>query len=188
MKAMSLRSPRHFGRNGRGASAIEFALIAPLMLGLYIGCVEISEGVADRKVTLTAGTLANLTSQVTTLTTADIGNILNASIAIMNTYTGSVAAKISCLKIDATGIARVTWGEATTGVTKRAPGEVVTIPANLAVPNSYLVFTEVSYQYVPVTGFSPGFSHISASGITLSDVMYMAPQISPPQYGARKCV
>ncbi|MGB8584643.1 MAG: TadE/TadG family type IV pilus assembly protein [Pseudolabrys sp.] len=68
MKAMSLRSPRHFGRNRRGASAIEFALIAPLMLGLYIGCVEISEGVADRKVTLTAGTLANLTSQVTTLT------------------------------------------------------------------------------------------------------------------------
>ncbi|MGC1744020.1 MAG: TadE/TadG family type IV pilus assembly protein, partial [Pseudolabrys sp.] len=167
----------------RGASAIEFALIAPLMLGLYIGCVEISEGVADRKVTLTAGTLANLTSQVTTLTTADIGHILNASIAIR-----SVAAKISCLKIDATGIARVTWGEATTGVTKRAPGEVVTIPANLAVPNSYLVFSEVSYQYVPVTGFSPGFSHISASGITLSDVMYMAPRISPPQYGARKCV
>ncbi|MGC2056533.1 MAG: hypothetical protein WA665_23885, partial [Pseudolabrys sp.] len=98
------------------------------------------------------------------------------------------AAKISCLKIDATGIARVTWGEATTGVTKRAPGEVVTFPTNLAVPNSYLVFTEVSYQYVPVTGFSPGFSHISASGITLSDVMYMAPRISPPQYGARKCV
>ena len=155
MKAMSLRSPRHFGRNGRGASAIEFALIAPLMLGLYIGCVEISEGVADRKVTLTAGTLANLTSQVTTLTTADIGNILNASIAIMNTYTGSVAAKISCLKIDATGIARVTWGEATTGVTKRAPGEVVTFPTNLAVPNSYLVFSEVSYQYVPVTGCCP---------------------------------
>ncbi|MGB8531298.1 MAG: TadE/TadG family type IV pilus assembly protein [Pseudolabrys sp.] len=166
MKAMSLRSPRHFGRNRRGASAIEFALIAPLMLGLYIGCVEISEGVADRMVTLTAGTLANLTSQVTTLTTADI------------------AAKISCLKIDATGIARVTWGEATTGVTKRAPGEVVTFPTNLAVPNSYLVFSEVSYQYVPVTGFS----HISASGITLSDVMYMAPRISPPQYGARKCV
>lgn len=66
----------------------------------------------------------------------------------------------------------MTWGEATTGVTKRAPAEVVTIPANLAVPNSYLVFSEVSYQYVPVTGFSPGFSHISASGITLSDVMH----------------
>ena len=106
MKASSLRSLRHFRRDRRGASAVEFALIAPLMLGLYIGCVEISEGVAaDRKVTLTAGVLANLTSQVTTLTTADISNILNASTAIMNPYTGAVAAKISCLKIDGTGIA-----------------------------------------------------------------------------------
>jgi len=101
MKALSLRSLRQFRRDRRGASAIEFALLAPLMLGLYIGCVEISEGVAaDRKVTLTAGALANLTSQVTTLTTTDMSNILNASIAIMNPYTGSVAAKISCLKIE----------------------------------------------------------------------------------------
>jgi hypothetical protein len=52
------------------------------------------------------------------------------------------------------------------------------------VPNSYLVFSEISYQYIPVTGFS----HISASGITLSDVMSMAPRITPPQYGATKCV
>ena len=78
----------------------------------------------------------------------------------------------------------MTWGASTTGVTPRAANEVVTIPANLAVPNSYLVFSEVSYQYVPVTGFS----HISASGITLSDVMYIAPRITPPQYGATKCV
>jgi hypothetical protein len=143
---------------------------------------------ADRKVTLTAGALANLTSQVTTLTAADMTNILNASTAIMTPYTGAVAAKISCLKIDGTGIARVAWGEATTGVTARADNEVVTIPANLAVPNSYLVFSEISYQYIPVTGFSRGFSHISASGITLSGVMYMAPRISPPQYGTKKCV
>ena len=62
-------SLRHFRRDRRGVSAVEFALLAPLMLGLYIGCVEISEGVAaDRKVTLTAGALANLASQVTTMT------------------------------------------------------------------------------------------------------------------------
>ena len=66
MKTMTSRTSqflRRFGRDRRGASAIEFALIAPLMLGLYIGCVEISDGVAaDRKVTLTAGALANLTA------------------------------------------------------------------------------------------------------------------------------
>ena len=42
-------------RDRRGVSAVEFAMVAPLMIALYLGCVEISDGVAvDRKVTLTA--------------------------------------------------------------------------------------------------------------------------------------
>jgi Flp pilus assembly protein TadG len=188
MKATTFRALRNFSRDKRGASAIEFALLAPLMLGLYIGCVEISDGVAaDHKVTLTAGALANLTAQVTTITVADMDNILAASTAIMTPYTGSTAAKVSCLKIDGTGAAKVAWGVASTAVTPRAKGDVVTIPINLAVPNSSLVYSEVSYQYIPVTGFSPGFSHIGTSGITLSDQMYMSPRITPPVYDSNSC-
>jgi len=174
---------RHFGRDKRGASAIEFALLAPLMIGLYIGCVEISEGIAAyRKVTLTAGAVANLTSQVTTISPADKDNIFAAATAIMSPYTGTTSVKLSCLKVDDAGIAKVKWGVASTSVTPRAKGDVVTIPVNLAVPNSSLIFSEVSYQYIPVTGFSPGFSHISATGKTLSDEMYMSPRITPPVY------
>src|ERR1039458_8951565 len=55
---------RRFGRDRRGVSAVEFAFIAPMMIGLYLGCVEISSGVAaDREVSLIAGALANLTAQ-----------------------------------------------------------------------------------------------------------------------------
>jgi len=64
MKAMTRRMRqvhRRFARDRRGVSAVEFALLAPVMIGLYIGCVEISDGVAaDRKVSLIAATLANL--------------------------------------------------------------------------------------------------------------------------------
>ena len=49
----------------RGVSAVEFAMLLPLMLTLYLGAVEISQGIgADRKVTLTARTVADLVSQV----------------------------------------------------------------------------------------------------------------------------
>jgi len=193
MKITASRIPqllRRFGREQRGASALEFALLAPLMLALYIGCVEISDGVAaDRKVTLTAGTLANLTSQVTTLATADMDNIFSASTAIMNPYTNTVSAKVSCIKIDAGGASTVQWGTATTGTTAHSTGEAITIPDNLKTAGviSYLILAEVGYQYVPVTGFSPGFSQIAATGITLSDKMYMTPRIQPPDYNGVQC-
>ena len=38
----------------RGVSAVEFAMLLPLMLSLYLGAVAVSQGIgADRKVTLT---------------------------------------------------------------------------------------------------------------------------------------
>ena len=50
----------------RGVAAVEFAMIVPLMLVLFFGTNEFSSGVAiDRKVTLMARTLSDLTSQNT---------------------------------------------------------------------------------------------------------------------------
>src|SRR5271169_6520994 len=84
------RAVRRFGRDRRGVSAVEFAFIAPVMIGLYLGCAEISDGVsADRKVSLTAAALANLTAQATTIATADMGNILDASSAIIAPYSAA---------------------------------------------------------------------------------------------------
>jgi hypothetical protein len=37
-----------FGRDRRGVSAVEFALLAPIMITLYFGCVEVSDGWTPR--------------------------------------------------------------------------------------------------------------------------------------------
>jgi Flp pilus assembly protein TadG len=179
---------RRLGRDRRGSSAVEFAIIAPLMLGLYIGCVEISDGVAaDRKVTLTAGALANLASQVQTIDTPGMTNIMNAATAIISPYSaGNLTTTVTCIKIDASKNATVAWS-ATVGGTAKSKGAAITIPTEISIASSSLVLAEVTYLYVPVTGYIPAWSHIAATGITLSDKMYMSPRITAPVYNGDAC-
>jgi Flp pilus assembly protein TadG len=172
-----------FTRDRRGVSAVEFAIIAPVMIGLYLGCVEVSDGVAaDRKVSLVVDALANLPSEVTTISTANMTDILNAASSIMAPYSSSnLKATVSCLIIDKNGAVTVAWSAATTNGTARAAGSSVTIPAALAVPSSSLLFSEASYAYTPAVGYT-----ISGT-LTLSDKMYMAPRITPPTYNNIAC-
>ena len=90
MQKMSLRIRSliaGFARNDRGSAAVEFAVIVPIMLTLFFGVVEFSSGIAvDRKVTLVARTMSDLTSQSTTVTDTDLANFTTTGKAIMTPY------------------------------------------------------------------------------------------------------
>ena len=67
--ARARRPIRRLLRDKRGVSAVEFAMLLPLMVTLYLGGVEVSQAVAiDRKVTLVARSLGDLVAQATTVT------------------------------------------------------------------------------------------------------------------------
>ena len=169
-----------FAGDRRGVSAVEFALLAPLMITLYVGCAEVSDGVsADRKVSLTAAALANLSSQVTTISTSDMTNILDASSAIISPYsTGQLQITLSCINIDAQSRATVKWS-VTRGGSARSGS--VTIPAALAVANSQLLLGEATYQYRPTVGYTV------TGTLNLQDHMYMSPRITAPVYNNIAC-
>ena len=120
MTATPLRMPGIFcriARDRRGVSAVEFALLAPVMIGLYLGCAEISDGVsADRKVSLIASALANLSAEVNTISSDDMTNILNASTAIISPYNvNNLQMTVSCLSIDSNKNVTVKWSETRSG-------------------------------------------------------------------------
>ena len=99
-------SPRTLrSRDCRGVSAVEFALLLPVMLTLYLGSVEASQGIAtDRKVELTAHALADLSSQYTAINNADMSNILNAGSAIIAPYSAAnLKEVVSEISINAQG-------------------------------------------------------------------------------------
>jgi Flp pilus assembly protein TadG len=180
IKSSMPRAIRRFGRDRRGVSAVEFAFIAPVMIGLYLGCAEISDGVgADRKVSLTAAALANLASQVTTISTTDMGNIFDAASAIIAPYSaGNLKMTVSCLNIDANKVVTVKWSATRNGA---AESGTMNIPAALAVPNSQIIYSEVSYDYTPIVGYT------ITGTLTLSDHMYMSPRITTPDYNGTAC-
>ena len=67
-------------------------MLLPLMITLYLGAVEISQGVSiNRKVTLTARTVADLASQVSSISGGDMTNLLNASAAVIAPFPAGTA-------------------------------------------------------------------------------------------------
>ena len=176
MNIPRLNLARYFGRlvnDQRGVSSVEFAMLLPLMITLYLGAVEISQGVGiDRKVTLTTRTVADLASQVSTINNADMTNLLNASAAVIVPYdTSQLKVTVSEITIDNTGTAKITWSDTLNG-TKRAVGSTVSLPAALNVANTSLIWSEVAYTYKPAIGY------VVTGTLNLSDQIYMPPRLA----------
>ncbi len=171
---------RRFARDRRGVSAVEFALLAPVMIALYLGCVETSDGVAaGRKVSLTAAALANLTAQVSSIDANGMANILDASSAIIIPYSASkLKITVSCIAIDANKNATVKWSVTRNGAVNSGS---TTIPSALAVPSTQLILAEASYAYTPAVGYT------ITGTISLHDKMYMSPRITAPSYNGTSC-
>jgi len=167
----------------RGIAAIEFAMVVPLMLVLFFGTVEFSTGLAiDRKVTIMARTLSDLVSQNTSVTDTQLTNIFNAGTGVMTPYDPApVKSTVSELYVDpTTKVARVQWSQ---GAAPRGNGSTVAIPTALQVGGTYLIYSEVSYKYVPVVGYV-----MAKAGINMSDFTYTRPrQSSCVMYNTAVC-
>ncbi len=188
--------PRQLARklraDRRGVAAIEFAMLVPIMLVLFFGTVEFSVGVAaNRKVSLMAQTLSDLTSRSISVSDADITNFFTAGTGIMTPYVApaynATSGQISELWIDpSTGNARVQWSKATgSGYVALAVGSTVTLPttnggdlivrdaSGAVVAGQYLIYSQVKFLYQPVVNYKIGGS---APTFTLTDVSYTRPR------------
>jgi Flp pilus assembly protein TadG len=175
------RSALDLYRDRRGIAAVEFSIIAPVMLLMFFGTVEFSSAIAvDRKVTLVARTLADLPSQsAVPVDNNYLQNAFNASVSILWPYQGSATATLSEIYVDSNQIAKIQWskgativnGQATLATSSRNAGDIVTVPPGLLVKQTYLLFSEVSYLYTPTVGYVMG-----KAGVTLADVSYTRPR------------
>ena len=164
---------RRLGRDRSGLSAIEFALIAPLMLTCLVGSVEVSNGMlASRKVTQTTSTLADLVSQATAVTTNDINDIFAAGIAVMEPIDAQgIRMRITCIQADLNGVTRVSWSDGR-NMPARSVGASITVPAGMVSAGTSVIFSEIEFDYRST------FGRFLTDGITIRDQFYLRPRRS----------
>ena len=153
------RLRQRFTRDDDGVAAVEFAFIAPLMLTLLIGIVDISNAVSiSWRLSQLNRTLADLSSQSRTMTTTERNNIFGASAATLSPYTGPAPVMvISSVVLNNTGVARVCWSASNVSGNELAAGSVMTLPnTDMAVPNTSYIVTSSRIVYTGV--LSPNFT------------------------------
>lgn len=183
-----LTALRRFGAATGALAAVEFALIAPFMIALFFGLIETCNALsAHQKMTTVASTAADLTSQATELTKADMADIFSASSAIMTPFSN---ADVSIVITSLTGTKQankgtVLWSAATSnGVahtvgssmdvgdpTKLASGDPGLLSADCdSATKCSLIVAEVTYNYTsPYGKFIVGMLH-------MQDVFYTKPR------------
>lgn len=158
-------------RNEEGISAVEFAFIAPVMLLIYFGCVELSFLMrADRKVSATAASLGDLTARLAMATDGDMRELYNAAAVLMQPYPAADARlRITSVIDNGDGQKRVAWSEAH-NIEPRVVDSLVTVPEGIIPSPGSIILTEVEYDFQSSIGF------VLSEPMTMKDRFYLRPR------------
>jgi Flp pilus assembly protein TadG len=158
----------------RGVSAVEFALVMPLLLLVYVGGAEVSQALSTyRKLIDTTSELANITSQYTTMAASDVSGVMSASAQVMAPYpTANLSIVLSEISTNANSQATVIWSRSYNGATPLTVGASYTLPTGMAQPNISYILVETVYTYVPAVATT------FVGTIPMSSQIYVQPRQS----------
>lgn len=150
-----------FVRAERGVAAIEFALILPFMLVVYLGSMEASTLISvDRKVQSVAGTIGDLVARADgTLTATQIQDYFRAASGIMTPYSSDPVLQVVTAVNVQNGEATVAWSRqykdgVYSAITPHAENAPYPLPAEMiAISGEQTVIVgEASYSFTPLFG------------------------------------
>lgn len=157
----------------QGIAAVEFAVILPFMVVLYLGMTEITYAVGtDNRVTLLSRTLADLTGRETDVTPSVMDTIFSTAVAVMQPYAAGdatsplmmVVSSVTVKLVNNQPTGTVCWSQArsavngavqSTGATPLQKGTPVPVPVGFQdVQNGPTSFirSDVTLGYKPLFG------------------------------------
>jgi len=173
-------------RSESGIAAVEFSLILPVLVLLWIGGVEVTEALSvDRRINNLSSSIGDLVARSKVVTYSDVTSILaigpkamypSCDIAGKPTCASQgLAMRITAVDMDASGTGTVAWSRASgvTAYTAAADNSKMNtlVPSTLRVPNTQVIMSEVYYNYRPAVGY------VITGTKALSDRMYFVPRL-----------
>lgn len=165
-----MRRGRGFLRNERGAAAIEFALVLPILVALQIGSVELVKAFeAQRRIAHVAAAMADVVSQGQTVTDAQLTDAMAAGEVLVDPLpTTTLGLRISSLTADSSGAVSVDWTTSQNWTQAGAPS----VPAGYLAAGESAIVADVSYGYTSSTRYVLGDT------ITFVRHAYIRPRLS----------
>lgn len=165
-----------FGRAKSGVAAVEFALLAPMMIVLLFGSVDLVDAFAtNRRVEVATVSLADVISRDTEVDDQEMDGIWAAlGILMFPDPSLTMDVRITSVRIDSASSARVVWSEARNGLAPLSAGASVALPAAMMNPGTSIIMTEARYDYEAPIGF------LFIGGTTLDHTAYRRSRLVDP--------
>jgi Flp pilus assembly protein TadG len=166
----------------RGVAAVEFAFLAPIMILLLVGTIELSAGVSvDRKLSRASSTISDLITQSDSLTTAEVDAIIDVAAKVLYPYSDQVTIIVTGITIDKFGVATVSWSRSEPAGNEKTVGSSYPVPADIVRNKSFLVSAKVTTSYSPSFGWAsystPNGLSFSTTAIDMEEELFTRPRI-----------
>lgn len=156
---------RRWAGDQRGVAAVEFAILAPVLIFFYFGLAEFCQGyMAQKRMGHVSAMVADLVAQQEAVDPAGLDDIFAIGDLIMSPFpAGPLQQRVSSVTRGADGVARIDW---IYGDDLESPGhdegDTVTLPADLIANGESIIMSEVTYDYdSPVDHLLPATTQFS---------------------------
>ncbi len=178
---------KRFRRDTKGVAAVEFALIVPLLLAMYLGTMEVSNGVAlNKRVARMASAVADLVAQQEEVAKADLDAIMKIGEAILYPYTGDKP-QITVVGVevdkDHPQWGKVLWSRQQkkdgTNVAGMVAGSDINVPNRLRIDDTFVILVRGEVKYLPVVTWVTGKDGSgNPLGINISEQYWLHPRLT----------
>ena len=166
---------RRVARAQGGGAAVEFALIAPVMVLLYCGLAELSLGMmAERRAAHATSIVADLVAQTTSMNASQMTDIFSVADAILQPFpTAPLKIRVTSVKADSYGSPKVVWSQGHSFGALGAGGTVSGMLSGLLAANESIIMAELNYAY------DTPLHYAVPTGMSFHQTFYLKPRKSP---------